>query len=127
MGMGHSNPPKNKKSPLQKFLILKNFCKQKPVIGVGELHCTNSTKIYIHFFCKISLTAEKIGLYPFGNIPTGPLVVLSYFLGGWNTTSPQKYKKIKYYWCCCKKIFFFLEGEFSFFGGGGGVSPPSRK
>ena len=31
---------------------------------------------------KISVTAVPIGLYSLGNIPTGPLMVLSYFLGG---------------------------------------------
>ena len=31
---------------------------------------------------KISVTAEPIGLYFFGNIPTGPVVVLGYFLKG---------------------------------------------
>ena len=38
-GVGHPNPPKNKKSPLPKFLIFKIFVNKKPVIGVGEPHC----------------------------------------------------------------------------------------
>ena len=37
---------------------------------------------------KISVTTEPIGLYSSGNIPTGPVMVLSYFLWGWDT--PQK-------------------------------------
>ena len=30
---------------------------------------------------KISVTTEPIGFYSSGNIPTGPVVVLGYFLG----------------------------------------------
>ena len=54
---------------------------------------------------KISVTTELIGLYSSGNIPTGPVMVLSYFLGGWDTPNPPQKMKIpppkK------KKIFFF--------------------
>ena len=39
---------------------------------------------------KISVTAEQIGLYSSRNTPTGPLVVLSYFLGGWDNKTLQK-------------------------------------
>ena len=41
---------------------------------------------------KISVTAEPIELYSSGNIPTGPLVVLSHFLGEWDSPTPQKTK-----------------------------------
>ena len=34
---------------------------------------------------KILATAETNGLYSSGNIPNGPVMVLSYFLGGWDT------------------------------------------
>ena len=34
---------------------------------------------------KISVTTKPIGLYSSGNIPNGPVMVLSYFLGGWDT------------------------------------------
>ncbi len=34
---------------------------------------------------KISVTTEPIGLYYSGNIPTGPVMVLGFFLGVWNT------------------------------------------
>ena len=30
-----------------------------------------------------------------GNVPTGPVMVLSYFLGGWDTTNPPPPKKKK--------------------------------
>ena len=36
---------------------------------------------------KISVTTEPIGLYSSGNISTGPVMVLSYFLGEWDTLS----------------------------------------
>ena len=43
---------------------------------------------------KISVTAEPIGLYSSGIIPTGPVMVLSYFPGAWDTPNPpQKTKK----------------------------------
>ena len=39
---------------------------------------------------KISVTTEPIGFYSLGYIPIGPVVVLSYFLGGWDTPNPQR-------------------------------------
>ena len=39
---------------------------------------------------KISVTTEPIGFYSSGNIPTGPVVVLGYFLEGWDTPNPPK-------------------------------------
>ena len=61
---------------------------------------------------KISVTTKPIGFYSSGNIPTGAVVVLGYFLGGWDTPnpSPQKQKKIP--------PFFFVGdilGPFIFF------------
>ena len=41
---------------------------------------------------KILVTTALIGFYFSGNIPTGPVVVLGYFLGGWDTPNPQKTK-----------------------------------
>ena len=41
---------------------------------------------------KISVTTEPIGFYSSGNIPTGPGVVLGYFLRGWDTPNPPKQK-----------------------------------
>ena len=45
---------------------------------------------------EISVTTEPIGFYSSGNIPTVPVVVLGYFLGGRGETptTPQKQKKI---------------------------------
>ena len=43
---------------------------------------------------KISVTTEPIGFYFPGNIPTGPVVVLGYFLGAWDTPNPPKNKKL---------------------------------
>ena len=77
-GWDTPNPPKNKKNP--------------------------TPKIFFYIFCKISVTADQIGLYPSGNIPTGPLVVSSYFLGWWDTPTPPKIRKIP-----TSKIFNFLK------------------
>ena len=44
---------------------------------------------------KISVTTQPIGLYSSGNIPTGPVMVLSYFLRGWDTPNPPPPKKKK--------------------------------
>ena len=41
---------------------------------------------------KISVTTEPIGFYSLGYIPIGPVVVLSYFLGDWDTPKPPKRK-----------------------------------
>ena len=43
---------------------------------------------------KISVTTEPIGFYSSGYISIGPVVVLSYFIGGWDTPNPPKNKKI---------------------------------
>ena len=42
---------------------------------------------------RILVTTEPIGLYSLGNISNGPGMVLSYFLGGWDTPNPQKNEK----------------------------------
>ena len=47
---------------------------------------------------KISVTTELMGFYSSWNIPPGPVVVLSYFLGGWDTPNP-----IGYVWLVLKK------------------------
>ena len=44
-------------------------------------------------FLKISVTTELIWLYFLGNILTGPVVVLGYFLRGWDTPNPPKNQK----------------------------------
>ena len=41
---------------------------------------------------KISVTAEPIGLNSSGNIDTGPVLVLCYFVGGWDSPTPKKEK-----------------------------------
>ena len=41
---------------------------------------------------KISVTTEPIGLDSYGYLPIGPVVVLSYFLEGWDTPNPPKNK-----------------------------------
>ena len=42
---------------------------------------------------KISVTTEPIGFYSSEYIPISPVVVLSYFLRGWDTPNPPKNKK----------------------------------
>ena len=42
---------------------------------------------------KISVTTEPIGFYSLGNIPTGPVVIFGYFLGG--VGHPQPPQKMK--------------------------------
>ena len=44
---------------------------------------------------KILVTPELNRLYSSGNIPTGPVVVLSYFLWGWDIPLPPPPKKKK--------------------------------
>ena len=39
---------------------------------------------------KISVSAKPIGFYSSGNIPNGPLVVLGYFHGGWDTKANKR-------------------------------------
>ncbi len=42
---------------------------------------------------EISVTTEPIGFYSSGNIPTGPVVVLGYFLVGVGHPKPRQKKK----------------------------------
>ena len=49
-----------------------------------------SIRLSVRLKLKISVTIEPIGLYSSGIIPTGSVVVLSYFLGGWDTPNPSK-------------------------------------
>ena len=49
-----------------------------------------SVHLSVRLKLKISVTAEPIGLYSSGIIPTGPVMVLSYFPGGWDTPNPPK-------------------------------------
>ena len=42
---------------------------------------------------KISVTTQLIGFCSSGNIPIGPVVVLGYFLWGWDTPNHPKDKK----------------------------------
>ncbi len=51
-----------------------------------------SVRLSVRLNLKISVTTEPIGLYSSGSIPTGPVVVLSYFLRGWDTPNPPKMK-----------------------------------
>ena len=39
---------------------------------------------------QISVTTEPIAFHSLGNVPTGPVAVLGYFLGGWDTPNPPK-------------------------------------
>ena len=57
---------------------------------------------------KISVTTGPIIFYYSGNIPTGPVVVLGYFLGGWDTPNPPKNKKIPPHFFFLLKIFLVL-------------------
>ena len=47
---------------------------------------------------KIVVTTEPIEFYSSGNKPTGPVLVLSYFLGGWDNPNPQKNKPLVRCW-----------------------------
>ena len=49
-----------------------------------RLSVSLSVRLSVRLKLKISVTAEPIGLYFSGNIPTGPVMVLSYFPGGWD-------------------------------------------
>ena len=49
--------------------------------------------MYVRLSLQISVTTEPIGFYCSGNIPTGPVVILGYFLGGGTPPTPQKTKK----------------------------------
>ena len=50
---------------------------------------------------KILVTTEPTGFYSSGNIPTGHVVVLGYFLKGWDTHTPPPQKT----------TFFFILGS----------------
>ena len=39
------------------------------------------------------VTTEPIGFCSSGNIPIGPVVVVGYYIGGWDTPNPPKNKK----------------------------------
>ena len=49
-----------------------------------------SVHLSVRLSLKISVTTEPIGFYSSGNIPTGLVVVLGYFLGWWDTPNPPK-------------------------------------
>ena len=51
-----------------------------------------SVRLSVRLKLKISVITEPIRLYSSGNMPTGPVVVLSYFLEGWDNSPPQKKK-----------------------------------
>ena len=50
-----------------------------------------SSLMSVRLSLKILVTTEPFGFYFSRNIPTGPVVVLSYFLGGWDI--PQPFQK----------------------------------
>ena len=43
-----------------------------------------SVRLSVHPSLKISVTTEPIRFYSSGKIPTGPVVVLGFFLGGYD-------------------------------------------
>ncbi len=53
---------------------------------------TDEPILSVRLKLKISVTTEPIGFYSSGYISIGPLVVLSYFLVGWDTSNLQKMK-----------------------------------
>ena len=53
-----------------------------------------SVRLSVRLSLKISVTTEPIGLYSLGNLPTGPVVDLGYFLRGWDTPNPPQKQKI---------------------------------
>ena len=55
---------------------------------------------------KISVTEGPIGFYSSGNIPNGPVVVLSYFLLGWDT---PKLQKMNYFFIFFMYLYFLQE------------------
>ena len=63
------------------FTMLSNFITKSSIIQSGTMS--------VCLKLKISVTTEPIGLYSSGKIPTGPVMVLSYYRGG-GTPPPQK-------------------------------------
>ena len=68
-----------------------------------------SDRLSVCLSLKISVTTEPIGFYSSGYIPIGPVVVLSYFLGGWDTPNPPKNKKNPPHFFCKKYPWSFVE------------------
>ncbi len=52
-----------------------------------------SVCLSVRLSLKITVTTEPIGFYSSGDILTGPVVVLGYFLGRWDTPNPIQNKK----------------------------------
>ena len=69
-----------------------------------------SVCLYVRPSIKISVTTELIGFYLSGNIPTGPVVVLGYFLWGGTPPTPKKQKiphPLFLGSISCSAVFFF--------------------
>ena len=49
---------------------------------------------------KILVTTEPIGFYSSGNIPAAPVVVLGYFLRGWDPNPPKTKKSPSHFLIC---------------------------
>ena len=49
-----------------------------------------SLRLSVCLKLKISVITEPIGFYSSGYIPIGAVVVLGYYLGGWDTLNPPK-------------------------------------
>ena len=56
----------------------------------------SSVRPSVRLKLKISITTGPIGLYSSWNTPTSPVIVLSYFLRGWDTTNTPFLKIILY-------------------------------
>ena len=73
-----------------------------------------SVNMYDYLNFMISITAKPIGLYFLENIPSGPVMVLSYFVGVWNTLTTPKKKKLSYYFLLKNNYFCTSCGAASF-------------
>ena len=60
-----------------------------------------SNLMSVRLSLKILVTTKPTGFYSSGNIPTGHVVVLGYFLKGWDTHTPPPQKT----------TFFFILGS----------------
>ena len=60
------------------------------IINIYNVSSTMSVCPSVCLKLRILVTTEPIRLYFSGNIPTGLVMLLSYFLGGWDTPYPPK-------------------------------------
>ncbi len=75
--------------------LLANFVKVRiSASSIIQSRQCLSVRLSVRLSHKISVTTGPIEFYSSGNIPTDPVVVLSYFLGGWDNPPSPPPKKI---------------------------------